>query len=101
VILSVFAFFSALGFGLVLLGYVLGYPELGIVGATIVLAAGGMVTTGGLEHKTGETRVDVDANETVVTHDYEKVETSQQFSLGILTMLTGGAVALRSLDNIG
>lgn len=117
VVLSTAAFLVAAGFAAWVLGIVFGYPGIGTIGCVLILGAGAMVTTGGLEYQTGERVIEnttfdghtVNDSTTVynstnvtreVTFEYETVETPQRFSLGLLLMLIGGVGILRNFEAI-
>ena len=98
-ILPVFVAVSALGLGLWVLGYLLDYTGIAVIGAAVFLGAGASVVLGGLEYQTGEVHTETSANETVVEQQYESVNTPTQLPLGILTMLTGSLLVVRVLND--
>lgn len=86
---------------LFIIGYFLGYPEIGVIGAVLVLAAGVSVTQfGGLAIPSGH--IEIVNNSTgptkhIVTQTYQNVKTSSQLSIGSVTLLLGGGMILRAL----
>lgn len=110
-ILSVFLALTALGLAAWILGTVFEWAGIAVIGAVIVVGAGAMVTTTGLEYRSGQVEQnDVAFNESVnesyvnstqVTYQYEPVSLPQKLSLGALVMLFGGVGVLRSLDGAG
>lgn len=105
VILNTFLGLSALGFVLWLIGYWFEFTELTALGAIMVVAAGAMVSLGGLEVQSGET-IEKDYqnesgtwvnNQTQVTYEYRPVDEPRQIQLGGLTMLAGGLLFSRGL----
>lgn len=101
-ILSVAVALTSLGFVAWILGTLFNFPELGVIGGTVVVAIGAMFLGGDLEHRAGEIESsNATTNETTVSYQYADVELPSRFPLGLLTMLLGGTMALRSLDAAG
>jgi hypothetical protein len=104
-------FLALTGFGVVvwILGTVFEWRGIAVIGAVIVVAAGGMVMQTGLEYRSGQvTDNDVAINEstnstyvesTDVRYTYAPVPLPQKLGLGTLVMLVGGVGVLRSLNN--
>lgn len=101
-ILTVAASLTTFGFLAWVLGTVFDYHGVGVIGATIVVGVGAMLLMGaGLETKTGEIETTNADNDTVTENQYQTIDTPTNFSLGTLTMLLGGTLALRALDGAG
>lgn len=97
-LLSVALFLSALGFLLWGLGYGLEYTGIALIGATLIIGVGAMITGTGLEYKSGEVHDQVSTNETRISYEYNKVPLPTQLPLGVLVILTGGVLAIRQLN---
>lgn len=101
VLLTTFLSLLVLGLVVVGLGYVAGYPEIGVIGGVIILGAGGMVliTDAGLLVQTGQIEVtNTTTNTTTIEHTYDTVTLPQQLGIGGLVMVLGGTLILRSFD---
>ncbi|MGZ0745732.1 hypothetical protein [Haloparvum sp. AD34] len=100
-ILTVAAFLTILGFIGWISGELLGYPEIAIIAAVIVLGVGSMVAIDGLQYRDGKVETNTSADETTIEYQYQSVETIPSLELGALWMLLGGVMALRSLSTAG
>lgn len=101
IVLPTAAFLTAFGFVAWILGYVFDHPEFSIIGAILILGVGVLTATGGLERKTGETRVtNSTTNTTDVSYTYAKVEPPDHLPLGELIMLLGGVGVLQSINRL-
>lgn len=108
-ILQTAAFLSAVGFVLWIVGLLLDYHAISIIGAALFVGVGAMIAANGLFYKAGEERSFSYTNTSNVTvtdnitidHTYEQVSTPQQLSLGTLLALVGGLMATRTLDMEG
>jgi len=101
-ILTVAAVLTGFGFIAWAFGIVFEYPGVAMIGATVVAGVGAMLLMGtGLETKTGTVETTNADNETVVKNAYEPINTPTNFSLGSITLLLGGTLALRALDGAG
>lgn len=90
-------FLTALGLVLWIVGSVLDYVGIAVIGAALVLGTGAMVTDTGLEYRTGETRINETADQTSVQYEFSQTDTPQQLSLGGLWMLVGGLLMIQKL----
>jgi hypothetical protein len=89
------------GFVAFILGAVFSYQSVAVIGAVMIVGVGAVITTSGVEHRTGEVVTNSTANETVHEFTYERTETPTNLPLGTLFMLLGGVLALRGLYDIG
>lgn len=110
-ILEVFVVLLGLGFATWLIGHVFQYTEIAALGAVIIIAAGAMVTVGGLHYQNGEA-VDKDYmefelsdgnttvvnNETMMDHQYAEVSFPARVNLGALVMFIGAFLFGRRLE---
>lgn len=94
------AILTAIGLACWVLGTVLGQPEIAVLGGTIVLGVGAVISGagGGLEQKTGETEIQEDNTTTETDFEYEEVETPTQLPLGGVIMILGGTIVLRGFN---
>jgi len=92
-------FLTALGFVMWIVGSVSEYVGIAMIGAAIIIGTGAMVTDGGLEYQTGETRIEESNNTTVIEKEYDRINTPSQLSLGGLWMLFGGLLAIHQLND--
>lgn len=99
-LLQVAAFLTALGFVTWIAGTLLGYHGIGMIGAALLVGVGAMTMTDGLETRTGEVETNTSANTTETTFVTDPVETRQTFPLGVLLTFLGGAVGVRSLEEL-
>lgn len=105
-ILKTAAFLTALGFAAWILGTVFQYRGIAVIGGTIVVGVGAMVTGGSLEYRSGEhldktytkTNNETVNNETVVDYRYSTVPLPQRLPLGVLWMLLGGLLTLHGIN---
>lgn len=97
-ILSTAAILIGVGALFWVLGTFFDYTGIAVIGAVIVLGVGVAATTDGLYHQTGviET-VNSTTNTTITEFQYERVEISNRFPLGMLILLLGGVGALHPL----
>jgi len=128
-ILTVASALTSLGFVTWILGSIFEYHGIASIGAVILVGVGAMVSNGGLEVKTGEiemqsdnttanvsidheeinnstvataeTRAQNTSGTTIIRNKYEPVSTPTHLSLGVILMLLGGTMFLRSLNNLG
>jgi hypothetical protein len=100
-IVTTLALLLALGFAAFVLGNVLGYQGIAMIGAVLIVGAGAAVADGGIETKSGVTVETTSANTTVETYQYQTSETPVNLPFGGLVMLLGGVLALRSIDTGG
>lgn len=99
-ILTTAAFLSALGFGIWILGWLFGYPEIAVIGGIVVFGLGFMITTQGLQYESGEIETELGDGEVETESVYSDVELPTSLSLGTLVMLVGGVGLIRSLDSL-
>lgn len=93
---------ALIGFATWLIGLLLDYRGVAVIGAVIVVGVGAAVTEdGGLTQKTGEIETTAPDNTTEVEYQYEPVETPGQLNLGVLIMLLGGVLVLHGLNDAG
>lgn len=92
-------FITGLGLVLWIVGSVLDYVGIAVIGAALVLGTGAMVTDTGIEYKTGETHINETADETTIQYDFSETNTPQQLSLGGLWMLVGGLLMIQKLGD--
>lgn len=99
-ILTVAALLFLGGMALFVLGNVMGYHGIAVIGGVIVFGVGVMALGDGLEVESGEVQTSTN-NTTVVETQYSPVNTPQHLSLGFLVSLAGGVLVLRSLNEMG
>lgn len=107
-LLEVAGALTALGFAVWIVGMLLGYQGVAVLGGVLVLGVGAQVTVdpAGLEVRAGETvekNYETVGNETVVANTTSTVTTESvplptRLPLGVLLMLLGGTGVLRGLD---
>lgn len=109
-----FVVFTAMGFGTWLLGHFYGYHGIAAIGAVLVIALGGAVALTDLRVRTGETVVnqyetqgnELVLNESTTSYEFETVAISEElsgvgsFSVGGLTMIVGGLLLTRHLEEL-
>lgn len=94
-LLSVFGFLTWIA------GSVLDYHGVAAVGAVVIVGVGAAAMTDGIQRHAGAVETNVSANETQISHEYEPIDTPNQFPLGVIVMLVGSLMAFRSLASIG
>lgn len=99
-ILSYFAVMTALGFAGFVLGRVFQYQGVMVIGAVLIVGAGALVTTDGLQYKSGVEVTNKTANTTVKAFKYQTAPQPTNLPVGAVLMLLGGALTLRGLDSI-
>lgn len=121
-IIEVAGMLTLAGFLTWILGAFFEYTEIAAIGATIIVATGAMIVTGGLEYQTGEVVVEnttyngsvvgdsTNSTSTIynstqsskqVSYEYESVPLPQQFPGGMLLVIVGGMLFIRSLGEDG
>ena len=98
VLFSHFVILIALGVGIWLAGNWMGYPEVVVIGAVIVLGAGGSAALGDLVYKSGEIHNTTAANETAISNQYESVPVPNRLPIGGVVMILGGMGTVRGLE---
>jgi hypothetical protein len=104
-ILQTAALLLALGVGVFVLGAALGFKEVAVIGAVIVVGVGAIVGVSGLQYRDGTETTAVTnstTNTTVETTEfvYERTDTPTHLPLGTLVMLLGGLLTLRGLNDV-
>lgn len=97
-IITTLALLLSLGFVAFLVGNAFGYQGIAVIGAVLIVGAGAAVTGDGVEVRTGERIESTSANTTVTEYQYETSETPVNLPFGVLMMLMGGVLALRTID---
>lgn len=95
-LLQTAVYLTLVGFAAWIVGNVMDYQGIAAVGGTIVVVVGASVLTGGLERKVGEIESTNADNETVVDFQYEPADLADQNKTGVLMMLLGAVMLLRS-----
>lgn len=95
-ILTVGAALTLFGFLAFIVGSVLDMQGVATIGGVIVFGVG-LMASDGIQHKAGETKVQVDESTTRVEPVYRPIDTPQNLSLSLLVMLAGGAMTLRAI----
>lgn len=99
-LLTTAGFLTTLGFAAWILGILLGHREVAVIGGTLVLGVGAMMTAqGGLEHQVGSVEYTNADNQTVTEYEYEQIETPAHLPLDWLVMLLGGVFIIHALNN--
>lgn len=94
-------FITGLGLVLWIVGSVLDYVGIAMIGAVLILGTGAIVADSGIEYKIGETRINETADTTEIQYDFSEQNTPEQLSLGGLWMLAGGLLMLQKLGETG
>lgn len=97
IVLTTAAFLMAVGFALFIVGWLFGFRGIAVIGGVIVLGVGVMVTSGGLQYKTGESETQLPSGDVVTTNQYSTTELPTHLSLGLLLMLAGAVFVFRGL----
>lgn len=100
-ILTVASAITCLGFVTWILGSIFEYHGIATIGAVVIVGVGGVIANSGLEVKVGEEEITVNNSTTTVNNQFDSVDTGTNISLGIILMLLGGGLFLRSLNELG
>jgi len=90
---------SAIGFVAFVIGNVLDWTGVAVIGAVLVLGVGAAVTTQGLSYPAGERVEQISNNTTERVTTYQQADFPQRLSVGFIVMLLGGTMVIRQLED--
>ncbi len=97
-ILTAAVFLTALGFVTFVVGNLLGYQEIALIGGVLIFGVGFAVSVDGVSVESGEVKTEVDNSTIEVEHQYQQMNTPDSLPVGLLVMLVGGTLSLRALN---
>ena len=99
-ILTAAVFLTALGFVTFVVGNLLGYQEIALIGAILIFGVGFAVSVDGVSYQSGEVRTEVDNSTVQVEQQYQEMNTPDSLPVGTLVMLVGGTLSLRAMNEL-
>ncbi len=100
-IIETFVMLFGIGLGTFVVGSFLGRPDIGFIGAVLILGVGAIGLVDGLSVQTGEFINETATNETVVEYTYEDIGTISSFPLEFVVLILGAVMSFKSLDDMG
>ena len=100
-ILQTASILTTLGFATWLIGLLLEYRGVAVIGATIIVGIGAVVIDDGLQERAGEVERTTANNTTEIDYQYREVETPMNLNLGTIITLLGGVLALHGINDAG
>lgn len=100
VVLEAFVAVFALGFGVWILGTAVDRPDVGLVGAILVIGIGGAAVIGdGVLIQTGVETTDTASGE-VINNTYTELDTPDPFSLELVSLFLGSLLSIKSIGDM-